>query len=379
MPNKPRWPHAGTTILTPNPNGQWSKKHRGRVYYFGVWADPDAALKRWEREWPAIRAGAVAEVRNPDVLVTLKDVTDALLDAKLVLVERGDLARVTYRKYSLYVRRVLEVLGHARAISAIGPRDFEKLHADSAKLGVYGRSDYIVFVRHLFVWGHKARGCPVPNFGPGFAGVPARDKREHRNTLGDTSIDAAQFWALVDASDNPQMTAALWLGLNGGYGNTDVGTIEASMIHGDMIDCVRHKTRVKRRVPLWPETVAALRALPRRPDNPLLFQTATGLPWVRPGTDAIGKTFPALAASAGVACSFRDLRRTFATVARQANNVDASKIIMGQVIEGVHDLYVQRFPVEQLRAVSAHVYGWVRASRGGRRRAPARGGAGASA
>ena len=33
--------------LTANGNGQWSEKIRGRVYYFGPWADPDAALERY--------------------------------------------------------------------------------------------------------------------------------------------------------------------------------------------------------------------------------------------------------------------------------------------------------------------------------------------
>jgi hypothetical protein len=30
--------------LTAHPNGQWCKKIRGKVHFFGVWLDPDAAL-----------------------------------------------------------------------------------------------------------------------------------------------------------------------------------------------------------------------------------------------------------------------------------------------------------------------------------------------
>jgi hypothetical protein len=43
--------------LTVSPNGQWSKKVRGRTVYFGRLADRDAALELWLAEkatyWPA--------------------------------------------------------------------------------------------------------------------------------------------------------------------------------------------------------------------------------------------------------------------------------------------------------------------------------------
>ena len=35
--------------LTPHNNGQWCKKIRGRIHFFGVWEDSDAALQRYLR------------------------------------------------------------------------------------------------------------------------------------------------------------------------------------------------------------------------------------------------------------------------------------------------------------------------------------------
>ena len=42
--DKPAKPHRDYP-LTVDGNGQWSKKIRGKVHYFGPWSDPDAALK----------------------------------------------------------------------------------------------------------------------------------------------------------------------------------------------------------------------------------------------------------------------------------------------------------------------------------------------
>ena len=36
--------------LTPHPTGRWCKKIRGKLHYFGVLADPQAALDLWLKE-----------------------------------------------------------------------------------------------------------------------------------------------------------------------------------------------------------------------------------------------------------------------------------------------------------------------------------------
>ena len=43
--------------LTVRTDGRLSKKHRGRVYYFGAISDWEAAIERYQREWPYILKG----------------------------------------------------------------------------------------------------------------------------------------------------------------------------------------------------------------------------------------------------------------------------------------------------------------------------------
>jgi hypothetical protein len=47
-PDLPLFPHA---------TGRWAKKIKGKLHYFGKWADPDAALARYVEELDDLYAG----------------------------------------------------------------------------------------------------------------------------------------------------------------------------------------------------------------------------------------------------------------------------------------------------------------------------------
>jgi len=43
--------------LTPHQNGQWCKKIKGKIWFFGVWPDSNAALRKYLDEVDEIQAG----------------------------------------------------------------------------------------------------------------------------------------------------------------------------------------------------------------------------------------------------------------------------------------------------------------------------------
>src|ERR1700752_1908442 len=67
--------------------GVWAKKIRGKLHYFGPWADPDAALTKYLAEKDALHAGR--KPRPEAGAVTVKDVANAFLNEKQALVDAG--------------------------------------------------------------------------------------------------------------------------------------------------------------------------------------------------------------------------------------------------------------------------------------------------
>ncbi len=54
--NRPNKPYPDFP-LTAHPCGQWCKKIRGHLYYFGPWSDPDGALKTYFERKDDLHAG----------------------------------------------------------------------------------------------------------------------------------------------------------------------------------------------------------------------------------------------------------------------------------------------------------------------------------
>src|SRR5579883_1824074 len=279
FPDSPLFAHA---------SGQWAKKIRGKLVYFGVWSAPDAALKSYLEQKEDLHAGR--KPRPDPSAVTVKDVANDFLNAKQALVDTGELSERTWADYKQVCDMVVAHLGKSRLAEDVGPDDFAALRKKVAKRWGPQRlgSKLIQYTRCLFKHAIDAGLIDRPvRFGPGFKRPSKKVLRLNRAEAGPKLFTAEEIRRLIDAAGS-SMRAMILLGINCGFGNADCGELPLSAVDLDkaIIDFARPKTGIPRRCPLWPETVAALRdALAKRhepksgEDAGLVFITKYGLAW----------------------------------------------------------------------------------------------------
>jgi hypothetical protein len=95
-PSKPAKPYPDLP-LTAHPAGYWCKKIRGKIHYFGPWADPDAALAKYLEQRDELHSGRTPRP-DPEAL-TVKDAANAFLNAKAALVDSNELSLHTFKGY----------------------------------------------------------------------------------------------------------------------------------------------------------------------------------------------------------------------------------------------------------------------------------------
>ncbi len=119
---KPDKPHKDFPLF-PHSSGQWAKKVRGRLIYFGPWRDPEGALDRWLEDKDDLLAG-----RTPqhDEGLTVRDLVNRFLTSKKRLVESRELHERTWEDYDAICKRVIEEFGRNHLVESLKPSDFEQ-------------------------------------------------------------------------------------------------------------------------------------------------------------------------------------------------------------------------------------------------------------
>lgn len=408
-PEAAKWLPYPEFPLSPHlASGQWYKTHQGVRHYFGKLDDPDAAYERYEREWPQIIAGRKPRPENPGQQgggLTLREGVNLWLAARVEDGEAGVIAASTVEGYRRIARRLMDELGGTTRISWLGPDDFRRLaNTYRAKMAASPAKKAMTVTRMVFTWLYQNEHIPAPpRYGSDFKLGKLQGRRVDRGQRNASTFTAEQVRTLLDAAEHgvestntiegvkasPHIRAMVMLAINGGYTQRELATLRLDDVDLDsaIIDHYRGKSEARRTVPLWPETVEAIkaslakRATPKPEAEGLLFVSIHGNPWHRETmkvdkpeheggkeklryqrVDKIGHQFAKLCKAARVnvkGAGFGHLRHTHRTASDEANDPHAAMRIMGHDVPGISRHYVNEISHERLRAVSEHVRAWL--------------------
>jgi len=387
--------------LTAHNNGQWCKKIRGKIHFFGTWEEPQAALDNYLRVAADLHAGL--QPRGASLsgdAVTVKAMCNNYLTCQQNRVDTGEITPQWFDDCRRTVEDFARFVGSGRIVKDLRPTDFEEYRRKLLRRGISGKKGLgvhaldrsVMVVKAILNHAYDAELIDNPiRFGKSFKRSSSMSKRKSRNEKqiqnGKRLFQIPEAKNLLEASEIP-LKAMILLGLNAGFGNSDCANlpIKAIDFKKGVIEFPRPKNGIDRVVPLWPETSVALQqAIKNRPEpaekefGNLVFLTVFGKPWVRyhilqtgdggmktvSRTDAVGEQFNKLLLQLGLkrkGVGFYTLRHTFRTWADEVNDQHAIHRIMGHAIPGMSGIYVERISLERLRAVVDHVHATLFAS-----------------
>lgn len=366
--------------LTAHNNGQWCKKIRtittgkSKVYFFGVWADPGAALNKYLADKDDLQAGRIPHSRLSSDRPTTENVVNLFLKRSEDRVKAGDLSAVSFADYVVVGKQVVEHLGRGTDPEQLRPQDFASFRfAMMEKYSLSRWSKIVAVARSMFKWAFESEVIDrMPRFGPDFSVAGKKAKQLQKNSQPAKVLTAAEIRKLMATAD-AMWKAILVLSINAALGNSDIARLKLSDVGGQWLDFPRGKTGVPRRIWLWPETRGAIaKAITARRQSKshaadLLFVSKHGGPMVRIGeqgkrTDLIAEGFKRLATAAGIdkpRCGLYWLRHTFQNVGDAALDPVATSSIMGHADSSMAGHYRDSIDDSRLMAVCEHVRKWL--------------------
>ena len=370
--------------LTVNGNGQWSRKARGRVYFFGILSDQEAARAEWLRCRDDILAGRGKPPKDNGELTVAKG-CNRFLHSRRQRLEDGELSRGMWHEYECVCTKIVEHFGRHRPISRIEPTDFAAFKRRLMKTrSGRGLSNMIVLTRTVFKWLYSMGLIESPmRYGDDF-GVPTKAAiRRRKSKEGAKSFDREEILTILDGTATmgkpvrKEWRAMVLLGVNGGLGCADLSHIEFRHLDLDaaILDFPRVKNGATRVVSLWPETVSAIREyLDERPEpreglEEIVFLNSKGNYWTRGGDanssrySGADRQFRALLKRLELhqpGNSFYGLRRSYRTAVDDHPDRHAIRLTMGHVGADIGEsVYVQYIENGRLRSVAEHARQWL--------------------
>jgi integrase len=390
---KPSKPYPSFPLTAHN-NGQWCKKIRGKIHFFGVWEAPQAALDRYHTVAADLHAGRQPKSNLSSGAVTVKEVCNRYLTYQQERAESGEIGHRWFEDCRCVIDVFARFVGPSRIVEDLSPDDFQRfrqklirrgLTGKGKGLGVHALNRAITVARGMFKHAYEVDLIDKPiKYGKAFNRPSATLKRKSRKAAelenGKRLFGVAEIRTILDEAPTP-LRAMILLGINGGLGNTDCARLPIRSVNLEqgIIEFDRPKTGIERMIPLWPETIEALnQSLEKRPkandtnSKRLFFLTPSSFPWVREHihrtendavekvvrVDTIAKEFDELISRLDMkrkGVGFYTLRHTFRTWADEVKDQHAIHRIMGHTIPGMSGIYVEQIGLDRLWAVVNHV------------------------
>jgi integrase len=336
--------------LTLHPTGQYCKKIRGKIYYFGT--DKKEALRNYLDQATFLHGQEISLQESADGNMTLKQLYDMYLKYQHTKLMANNLSVRHYNDQKDSLNKLMDFLGENSQIKNISTlslqnykRTIQKHYCSVCRLNLN-----LSIMKAMFHWARKNDILKnIPNID-----AVSRGKIIHKNNF---TFDPAQIHKLIVYADK-KMRAMILLGLNCGFGCTDCAYLkwtDLDLVNG-RVKLIRGKTGIFRDLPLWPETIRAIEKIPRK--GSLVFYTNRGNPFMQSvvKTDINGNEkyininivttkFSRLVKSIGLnvpkGTGFYALRRTAATVAARSGDPFAVQRLLGHADLTMASRYVQ--------------------------------------
>jgi len=349
QPNSKRKTRSDKFPLTLHKTGQFCKKIKGKLYYFGN--DKKKALARYIEQAPYLHTGKAEKARLDVQTMTLKTLCNLYLDYQNSRVQTKEITARHYVDEVGSLKMLARFFGPNRDVAEITALDLQNYKRRLTKAYAQNRTNLnLAIMKAIFHWAQKN---DVLKMIPNIAAVSkVKIVRKEKTVFTADQVEVLLRMASL------QIKTMIWLGLNCGFGSTDCSELLWNHVNLEegRVRFPRIKTGIDRNLPLWPETIQALKKLPQI--NERVFNTKTGQPWVRI-SEKVGKNgevkyvsnnalvheFSRLIKKAGIktekGVGFYTLRRTAATLAVKSGDPFAVQKLLGQADLKMASVHVQ--------------------------------------
>jgi integrase len=305
--------------LTRHPSGQWCRRVQGKLRYFGT--DYEQALRKW---YETTRSEGMS----------IGELAVQWLDWK----QAQRLSPRTLEGYEWMARQVGIWFGKGRCPEWIEPAEVQRFLSTVG--GPWRIRNALVILKGMISWGDEMGLCGRPRGMGLWKGAPERELRRARR--GEESLwRADEVQRLMRGGTSVRCRLMAALGINLGYGVSDICAMPTHVDEEGFVGGPRPKTGVPRLGWMWPETHA-------------LWKEHGGLPMGGARSGHLFRQWRKHVEKCGVDVGGRkhyDLRATLRTWMSEEGDVEAARLVMGHESRSVERFYLRSIARERVRSL----------------------------